>query len=93
MVSKYIIPKTRFAALCYIAFMQSGNGIMDKNSAYFTKKKRIFSWGYDAYLVIDRTAQNLVLLYLKKWDLDIPQPVKEYEEALERAMLKRLLGE
>ncbi len=86
------LSKNRFAQLCYLILMQNGEGILDKHPDYIIEKRNVLKRGYSAYGSLDRINQNVLLMYFKKWELELPKEIVVYEEESRKVAINMLLS-
>lgn len=69
--------KDTFAMVCYLELMSN---IKTKHPTYIMEKTKLLWKGYDAFAHLDINHMRNVMKYLKKWKMEIPEPItKEFE--------------
>lgn len=74
---------TTFSMICYLALVDChGVGWLQSSPDYLEKKQYVFGRDEAAYAALDRSNQQRILAYCKKWNVPLPDPVKVYEKDL-----------
>lgn len=75
------LPEDLFAQICYLALMQSGDGLISKHPTYVEEKKYVLEMGWGAFAALDMYNQRTVISWLKNWGFEIPEVVEEVHTA------------
>lgn len=78
-----------FETICFLALMQSGDSPLQKHPAYIKSKLSMFDSPTLAYTKLDRANQNKVLAYYSKYNLQLPDCIKEYELDLAKFIIEQ----
>lgn len=67
------ISSEEFGVLCYLALMQSGEGIMDKSPTYINEKRYLMMTGYEAFGALDPRNKAKVIEWSKRWGVELEE--------------------
>lgn len=79
------LPHKEFGMVCFIALMQSGDGLMDKHPSYIQEKLSMVEEGYDAFQMLDLFNMRRVAQWCDEWGVLLPKGQREYLRDNEKA--------